>query len=147
MVVTTDHAVAPEGEVRDLATRPTRAARSSSAPFVDTTEITSGGAVAVEGGAGHGHRVADADPGKYPASTSELASSEVNELPAGVYHLMTADQVVDPGWVGTCITLCGEDVCVGTAGATPVDHCPGCKCVPRFCPQCVREASQWSAEA
>lgn len=104
-------------------------------------------AVAVEGGAGTGHQSAGADPGAPPVSTSEPSTSEVSELPLGVSHLMTVDQLLEPGRPSICITLCGEDVNVGAAGIAPVEHCPSCDCVPRFCPKCVREACQWSTES
>ncbi len=81
-------------------------------------------------------------------STSALSSPEASGPPVGFFsHLMTADQLVNPGGVSTCVTLCGKDVHVGSVGASPLEHCPGCRCVTRFCAQCVREAGQWSAES
>lgn len=91
--------------------------------------------------------MAEADPGGHPVSTSEVTTSEVSELPAGVSHLLAADEVLNPGWGNVHVTLCGEDVRAGAAGTTAVGHCPGCECEPRFCPDCVREACQWSTES
>lgn len=91
--------------------------------------------------------MADADSGRYPVNTSELTTSEVGELPVGVFHLLSAEEVVSPGWGSRRGTLCGEHVRLRGAGVTSVEHCPGCECVPRFCPECVQEACQWSAES
>ena len=91
--------------------------------------------------------MAQTHPGGCPVNPSELATSEVSKLPVGVSHLLAADEVLNPGWGSIHVTLCGEDVRAGAAGATAVGHCPGCECEPRFCPECVREACQWSAES
>lgn len=96
----------------------------------------------IDVGVGRGHRMADADPGGRPVSNSEVDISKVSELPADASHLLAEDDVVSPGWGSIRITLCGELVRVGAAGVTPVEHCPGCKCVPRYCPECVREVCQ-----
>lgn len=80
-------------------------------------------------------------------STVEPTTSEASQREAAVSHLLSTDELLYPSWGGIRITLCGEDVRVGDAGVIPGEHCPGCDCAPRFCPECVREACQWSADA
>jgi hypothetical protein len=91
--------------------------------------------------------MAEADPGGCLVSMAEVSTSEVSELSAGVTHLLAADEALNPGWGSSRITLCGEEVRAGDASLTSVTHCPSCECVPRFCPERVQEASQWSAES
>lgn len=64
-------------------------------------------------------------------------------LPSGVSHLLVADDVLIPGRWGSHITLCGQEVRrPNVEHDDPLDW-PCC----RYCPECVREASRWSAES
>ena len=78
-------------------------------------------------------------------STSEVSTSELSEPPADISHLLTTDEVMYPAWGSRCSTLCGAMVHMGRTGVTP-EHCPGCKCVPRLCAECVEQARQWDVD-
>lgn len=80
-------------------------------------------------------------------SASALSNPEVSELSADVSHLLATEEVENPGLGGTCVTLCGEIVRVGSASVLSTEHCPSCDCVPLLCPECVRKACEWSAES
>lgn len=64
-------------------------------------------------------------------------------LPAGVSHLLIADDALIPGRWGAHVTLCGEQVRRPNAGHDDPWECPGYRC----CPECVGEAARWSARA
>jgi hypothetical protein len=74
-------------------------------------------------------------------STAELGE----ELPEGVFHLLTADDDVASAY-GGCVAVCGVVMSVS-------DLPPACYFEvvadrnPRYCPECVREACRWSTEA
>lgn len=67
-------------------------------------------------------------------------------LPEGVFHLLPADSDVastDGGYVAVCGAVM---VASGLPSACYLDDVgPGRD--PRYCPECVREAVRWSAEA
>jgi hypothetical protein len=74
-------------------------------------------------------------------STAELSAP----LPAGVFHLLTADDDVASTYRGY-VAVCGE---VMVASGLPPSCYPevGPGRGPRYCPACVREAARFSAEA
>ncbi|MGH3566677.1 MAG: hypothetical protein ACRDRH_11720 [Pseudonocardia sp.] len=64
-------------------------------------------------------------------------------LPAGVSHLLVADEALCPGrWGSSHVTVCGEEI--PTPGATAADPTVD---DPKYCPQCVRAAVRWSARS
>jgi hypothetical protein len=76
----------------------------------------------------------------------ELGASEHSELPAGVAHLLTADDVLADGkQCGTYLAVCGALV---PASSLPSSLCPpGCECdCALYCPQCVRHVVRYAAE-
>lgn len=66
--------------------------------------------------------------------------------PVSVFHLLVADEALRPGRWGVHLAVCGLEV--RSPNATVVEHECGlsCDCV-RYCPECVREAARWNAEA
>lgn len=77
----------------------------------------------------------------------ELGASERSELPAGVAHLLTADDVLaDGNQCGTYLAVCGALV---PASSLPSSLCPpGCECdCALYCPQCVRHVVQYAMES
>ncbi|MGH3777293.1 MAG: hypothetical protein ACRDRR_16455 [Pseudonocardiaceae bacterium] len=92
-----------------------------------TVDGADGFAIWLTGGDGHGPVDAEADPEHAP-------------LPAGVSHLLAADDALIPGRWGEHITLCGLQV--RRPGANAAEE----ECEVRYCPACVAEASRWSAE-
>lgn len=73
--------------------------------------------------------------------------TDATPLPAGVSHLLAADDALIPGRWGVHTTLCGQPI--RSPNATAVEHeCTdtSCDCV-RYCPDCAREAARWSAES
>jgi len=67
-----------------------------------------------------------------------------SSLPAGVIHLLAADEVLGLGRWDTHVAVCGEDVRPSDLYAAAHECCLSCECV-RYCPECVREAFRWSA--
>ncbi|MGH3804759.1 MAG: hypothetical protein ACRDTD_32375 [Pseudonocardiaceae bacterium] len=66
-------------------------------------------------------------------------------LPAGVFHLLTADDDVASTY-GGYVAVCGELVRVSSLPPSCYSEVgPGRD--PRYCPACVREAARFSAEA
>ncbi len=63
----------------------------------------------------------------------------MSELPVGVSHLLVADDALIPGRWGVHITVCGQEIRRPSAEHDDTD--------PKFCPECVREAARYSAEA
>ncbi len=61
-------------------------------------------------------------------------------LPAGMSHLLAADDALIPGRWGAHITLCGLAVRRPGVNATEDDY------PDRYCPACVAEAGRWVAE-
>ncbi len=71
-------------------------------------------------------------------------------LPEGAFHLLTADDdLAHPygGFYGGLVAVCGE--AMTRSGLRPSCYPPGESAGrdPRYCPECVREAARWSAEA
>ncbi|MGH3887922.1 MAG: hypothetical protein ACRDSZ_15400 [Pseudonocardiaceae bacterium] len=62
-------------------------------------------------------------------------------LPAGVSHLLAADDALIPGRWGAHITLCGLQVRRPGANVAEAEDNP-----VRYCPACVAEAGRWVAE-
>lgn len=79
--------------------------------------------------AGSGHS------GRFPVSAP---------LPAGSCHLLVADDALTDGHLtGTYVAACGALV-----SSTPPSSCAlDCECDRPYCPECVREARRWNAEA
>jgi hypothetical protein len=73
--------------------------------------------------------------------------SEVDApLPAGVSHLLVANDALIPGRWGVHVALCGARR--RAPEPTALEHeCAdaSCDCV-HYCPDCVQEAARWSAE-
>jgi hypothetical protein len=68
----------------------------------------------------------------------------VPPLPAGVSHLLVANDALIRGRWGVHSTLCGREV-RGPGAAREEHECQmSCDCV-RFCPDCAKEAVRWSA--
>lgn len=67
-------------------------------------------------------------------------------LPAGVSHLLAANDALIPGRWGAHSTLCGVEVRRPDATAAEHDCDLGCDCV-RYCTECVREAVRFSADS
>ena len=67
-------------------------------------------------------------------------------LAAGVSHLLAANDALMPGRWSSHITLCGEEIRTPSAIVDEHECELGCGCV-RYCPECVREAARFSAEA
>jgi len=68
-------------------------------------------------------------------------------LPEGVFHLLTADNMVRHPFYGTYITVCGEDVPASDLPPLCYDDDDGdIVRNPAYCPECVREAARWNAE-
>jgi NAD-dependent dihydropyrimidine dehydrogenase PreA subunit len=67
-------------------------------------------------------------------------------LPAGISHLLAANDALIPDRWGVHITLCGEEVRRPGPAAEEHECHLCCDCV-RYCPGCVREARRLSAEA
>jgi len=77
----------------------------------------------------------------------ELGASEHSERPAGVAHLLTADDVLaDGNQCGTYLAVCGALV---PTSSLPSSLCPpGCECdCALYCPQCVRHVVQYAMES
>ncbi len=70
-------------------------------------------------------------------------------LPVGVFHLLTADDDLTqrPFQFRTRVTLCGEVVQPSSLPPSPFPEGEEIDRVPRYCPECVREAARFSAEA
>jgi hypothetical protein len=72
-------------------------------------------------------------------------TTEAGALPAGVFHLLAADDDVTTPWQGY-VTLCGE---VLVSSGLPVP-CWSEEAEPyrnaQYCPDCVRQAVRFSAE-
>lgn len=72
-------------------------------------------------------------------------------LPEGVFHLLTADDDVACSYVaflyGGFVAVCGE--VMTRSGLPPSCYPPGESTSrdPRYCPECVRTAARWNAEA
>lgn len=84
-------------------------------------------------------RITDGDPGPVDPEADPA-------LPAGVSHLLVADDALIPGRFGVHITLCGKQM--RRPNVTADEHeCAdlSCDCV-HYCPACVREATRLSAE-
>jgi hypothetical protein len=76
----------------------------------------------------------------------ELGASEHSERPAGVAHLLTADDVLaDGNRCGTYLAVCGALV---PASSLPSSLCPPeCECdCALYCTQCVRHVVRYAAE-
>lgn len=89
---------------------------------------------------------ASVSPDGPPApTTNPLGGPMSARFPAGVVHLLPADEV---GWQGygmsTPIALCGELVGVSELPAVPCP--PDCQDEHQYCPACVREALRWNAD-
>lgn len=81
-----------------------------------------------------------------PSGSAESAA-ELNERPAGVSHLLAADDALSPGRWGAHITLCGAEL--RSPSATAMAHDEDSEWSPegvRCCPECVREAQRWVSE-
>jgi hypothetical protein len=65
--------------------------------------------------------------------------------PAGVSHLLAADEALRPGHWGTHIPVCGLEVRAPSAIAVEHECYPSCDCAVRYCSECVREAARWNA--
>lgn len=63
-------------------------------------------------------------------------------LPAGVSHLLAANDALIPGRCGAHPTLCGQQV---RRPNVEHDDFLDYLCF-YYCPECVREATRWSAE-
>lgn len=107
--------------------------------MIDTTETRDSqrerGRAVVDGNGGE-------HPAGWPMSTAELDESG---LPEGVFHLLTADTDV-ASTEGGYVAVCGA---VMVASGLPPSCYPEVEPGrdPRYCPECVREAARWSAEA
>lgn len=81
-------------------------------------------------------------------SVPELGGGEVRELPAGVIHLLTANDVLADGdRCGTYLAVCGALV---PASDLPSSLCPeGCECdiYSLYCQQCVHRVAQYAPES
>jgi hypothetical protein len=84
--------------------------------------------------------------------TRMLNAARVHEdpgppLPAGVSHLLAANDALIPGRFGAHATLCGLEIRRPNATIREEHECQmSCDCV-RFCPECAKEAARWSADA
>ncbi len=80
-------------------------------------------------------------------SAPELGASEISAPPAGVAHLLTADDALAEGnRCGTYLAVCGALV---PALSLPSSLCPPgyqCDCA-LYCPQCIREVLRDTAES
>ncbi len=81
----------------------------------------------------------------YLATASDAEEADLSELPAGVSHLLVADDALAPGhWTGTYVAVCG--VLVRRSGFPSSSCSPECEWeCPLYCSECVREAHRWSA--
>ncbi|MBV9013637.1 MAG: hypothetical protein JO272_16625 [Pseudonocardiales bacterium] len=67
-------------------------------------------------------------------------------LPDGVFHLLTADNLVRQNH-GIHITVCGEDIPTSDLPPSCYDeNSDNFDHNPAYCPECVREAARWNAE-
>ncbi len=77
-------------------------------------------------------------------SGSAESATELNERPAGVSHLLAADDVLSPGRWGAHIAVCGAEL--RSPSATAVLQDEDSEWSPenvRYCAECVREAHRW----
>ncbi|MGH3777653.1 MAG: hypothetical protein ACRDRR_18310 [Pseudonocardiaceae bacterium] len=98
----------------------------------------SGRAVTVAGGP-DGFAIHLTDGGPTVADFEPEADPARAILPAGVSHLLAADDALIPGRFGVHITLCGLQV--RRPGVNAGEDGPD-----RYCPACVAEAGRWVAE-
>ncbi|MBV9013595.1 MAG: hypothetical protein JO272_16410 [Pseudonocardiales bacterium] len=67
-------------------------------------------------------------------------------LPDGVFHLLTADNLVRQTY-GIHITICGEDISTSDLPLSCYDeNSDDFGRDPAYCPECVREAARFTAE-
>lgn len=87
------------------------------------------------------------DPGSSLCRVTDISATQPTGQPPQIVHLLEADDAIAEGHrYGTFIAVCGELVRASNLSPSP---CPdGCHCENAlYCPECVREATRWDAEA
>lgn len=85
--------------------------------------------------------------GDRPGPVDPEADPVSAPLPAGVSHLLAADDALQPGRWGSHVAVCGPEVRGPNATGTEHTCDPSCDCNVRYCLECVLEAVRWVAEA